>query len=169
MLQLVKGGARDHPPDRSQRAVRAKAAGCGGKAEPHFSVALLDSAGQSAIINDLPANGFDAAGTLQRFRADENAAAGSACRFAPGIGDPGGRVKLEEEKDESRNQHPFGQRLALEPYHAGDRKSTRLNSSYMSISYAVFCLKKKKKTKIITCFKKKKKHKKTKIKIQQNQ
>src|SRR4051812_50000360 len=28
----------------------------------------------------------------------------------------------------------------------GDRKSTRLNSSHMSISYAVFCLKKKKKT-----------------------
>src|SRR5438477_6367188 len=33
-------------------------------------------------------------------------------------------------------------------YHgpALDRKSTRLNSSHMSISYAVFCLKKKKKT-----------------------
>src|SRR6266480_6101355 len=29
---------------------------------------------------------------------------------------------------------------------AGDRKSTRLNSSHMSISYAVFCLKKKNKT-----------------------
>src|SRR5690242_20857777 len=29
-----------------------------------------------------------------------------------------------------------------------DRKSTRLNSSHMSISYAVFCLKKKRKTKI---------------------
>src|SRR5690242_21114169 len=29
-----------------------------------------------------------------------------------------------------------------------DRKSTRLNSSHMSISYAVFCLKKKKKNKI---------------------
>src|SRR5690242_20868197 len=28
-----------------------------------------------------------------------------------------------------------------------DRKSTRLNSSHMSISYAVFCLKKKKKSK----------------------
>src|SRR5438477_9890664 len=28
----------------------------------------------------------------------------------------------------------------------GDRKSTRLNSSHMSISYAVFCLKKKKHT-----------------------
>src|SRR6266480_3433109 len=31
-------------------------------------------------------------------------------------------------------------------YGRGDRKSTRLNSSHMSISYAVFCLKKKKKT-----------------------
>src|SRR5690242_21344990 len=35
---------------------------------------------------------------------------------------------------------------AGEPDGAGrDRKSTRLNSSHMSISYAVFCLKKKKK------------------------
>src|SRR5690242_21405466 len=33
---------------------------------------------------------------------------------------------------------------------AKDRKSTRLNSSHMSISYAVFCLKKKKKNKKIT-------------------
>src|SRR2546427_8347310 len=30
----------------------------------------------------------------------------------------------------------------------GDRKSTRLNSSHSQISYAVFCLKKKKKNKI---------------------
>src|SRR5699024_12200017 len=30
-----------------------------------------------------------------------------------------------------------------------DRKSTRLNSSHVSISYAVFCLKKKKKTNLI--------------------
>src|SRR3989454_9409708 len=29
--------------------------------------------------------------------------------------------------------------------HRGDRKSTRLNSSHLVISYAVFCLKKKKK------------------------
>src|SRR5438477_5838577 len=32
---------------------------------------------------------------------------------------------------------------------ARDRKSTRLNSSHMSISYAVFCLKKKKKKKYL--------------------
>src|SRR2546430_13338072 len=31
---------------------------------------------------------------------------------------------------------------------SGDRKSTRLNSSHSQISYAVFCLKKKKKTPI---------------------
>src|SRR5690242_21420103 len=31
-----------------------------------------------------------------------------------------------------------------------DRKSTRLNSSHMSISYAVFCLKKKKKQNTVT-------------------
>src|SRR5207249_10237679 len=30
-------------------------------------------------------------------------------------------------------------------FHPRDRKSTRLNSSHVSISYAVFCLKKKKK------------------------
>src|SRR5690242_21626480 len=32
----------------------------------------------------------------------------------------------------------------------GDRKSTRLNSSHMSISYAVFCLKKKKNNTTLT-------------------
>src|SRR5438067_9874780 len=38
-------------------------------------------------------------------------------------------------------------RVALPHGGAGDRKSTRLNSSHVSISYAVFCLKKKKKKK----------------------
>src|SRR5438067_6567169 len=33
-----------------------------------------------------------------------------------------------------------------------DRKSTRLNSSHVSISYAVFCLKKKKKKKTTTIY-----------------
>src|SRR5438067_10503734 len=33
----------------------------------------------------------------------------------------------------------------LSPSSLADRKSTRLNSSHVSISYAVFCLKKKKK------------------------
>src|SRR3989442_9976624 len=37
-------------------------------------------------------------------------------------------------------------RLVPEVTAAGDRKSTRLNSSHVRISYAVFCLKKKKKS-----------------------
>src|SRR3989454_6791910 len=41
--------------------------------------------------------------------------------------------------------HP---RLTAEPAHA-DRKSTRLNSSHLVISYAVFCLKKKKQISIV--------------------
>src|SRR5437868_12050717 len=36
-----------------------------------------------------------------------------------------------------------------EDFALGDRKSTRLNSSHVSISYAVFCLKKKKKNNYI--------------------
>src|SRR5713101_9263335 len=43
-----------------------------------------------------------------------------------------------------------------------DRKSTRLNSSHMSISYAVFCLKKKKKKQKQTILQKKKKKNKKK-------
>src|SRR5437868_12793093 len=43
----------------------------------------------------------------------------------------------------------------------GDRKSTRLNSSHVSISYAVFCLKKKKK-------KKNKKKEKKRLRIKKN-
>src|SRR5256885_10536442 len=37
---------------------------------------------------------------------------------------------------------------ADDPARHRDRKSTRLNSSHLVISYAVFCLKKKKKTRI---------------------
>ena len=37
--------------------------------------------------------------------------------------------------------------MPLNPYDREDRKSTRLNSSHVSISYAVFCLKKKKRRK----------------------
>src|SRR5699024_12019362 len=37
------------------------------------------------------------------------------------------------------------QTVSFTPSEKGDRKSTRLNSSHVSISYAVFCLKKKNK------------------------
>src|SRR5439155_25951415 len=58
---------------------------------------------------------------------------------------------------QQRRLHQVHARLALDrldqhgggprAHDGGDRKSTRLNSSHVAISYAVFCLKKKKKTK----------------------
>src|SRR5688572_31225851 len=46
-----------------------------------------------------------------------------------------------ERREEGRGPQP-GHQCGLDP---ADRKSTRLNSSHSQISYAVFCLKKKKK------------------------
>src|SRR5690242_20791736 len=69
-----------------------------------------------------------------------------------------GRVSLAREvphrgrdDDEQKDQQPHPSASALlwldtnlgHPVLPPDRKSTRLNSSHMSISYAVFCLKKK--------------------------
>src|SRR2546430_11557741 len=55
---------------------------------------------------------------------------------------------LEEDAERGQGE------LRVEARHADDddldRKSTRLNSSHSQISYAVFCLKKKKKNKIST-------------------
>src|SRR3712207_6883716 len=43
-------------------------------------------------------------------------------------------------------QREWGGTAAHDTQHRADRKSTRLNSSHANISYAVFCLKKKKLT-----------------------
>src|SRR5256885_12999512 len=57
-----------------------------------------------------------------------------------------GSIGLREEapqRDLALEREPLGEvRRHLEPER--DRKSTRLNSSHLVISYAVFCLKKKK-------------------------
>src|SRR2546426_4223067 len=63
---------------------------------------------------------------------------------SPRSGEPGGRGAGAGEPDQSPRQgsdHRWIRR---------DRKSTRLNSSHLVISYAVFCLKKKKKKNIAT-------------------
>src|SRR3712207_7290792 len=46
-----------------------------------------------------------------------------------------------------RGRRQAGQEVAVAHAALADRKSTRLNSSHANISYAVFCLKKKKKLK----------------------
>src|SRR2546422_6288874 len=53
---------------------------------------------------------------------------------------PGGREDQRAEQPRPGIEHPPAEEQR------GDRKSTRLNSSHGYISYAVFCLKKKKKT-----------------------
>src|SRR5437870_10942210 len=50
--------------------------------------------------------------------------------FVPGTGDPANWVVTNAD-------------VYAGKYPQGDRKSTRLNSSHVAISYAVFCLKKK--------------------------
>src|SRR5256885_9848721 len=64
------------------------------------------------------------------------------------------RLKLDDKTFRLTFQSRFGTAEWLQPYtdmtvkalaEQGDRKSTRLNSSHLVISYAVFCLKKKKK------------------------
>src|SRR3712207_7963760 len=67
-------------------------------------------------------------------------------RGARGPGSPNPRA---------RQLRPLGERDGGQPGRRGsggalDRKSTRLNSSHANISYAVFCLKKKKKKHITT-------------------
>src|SRR5437773_5084877 len=47
----------------------------------------------------------------------------------------------------TQHQHQQPRRERIERPQVPDRKSTRLNSSHITISYAVFCLKKKKKLK----------------------
>src|SRR5256885_9929837 len=51
--------------------------------------------------------------------------------------------------DPNKGSYAVGMELSIERVsasHGADRKSTRLNSSHLVISYAVFCLKKKKET-----------------------
>src|SRR6266568_8574765 len=95
--------------------------------------------------------------TLRRIRAVPEK------RTTPGTLRSGGRVRSARRSEPVADQ---GARRGPQEQHTGDvvhrvdrlalldRKSTRLNSSHSSISYAVFCLKKKKKTLIIVIFKK---------------
>src|SRR2546430_10731380 len=53
-------------------------------------------------------------------------------------------IALVPEGRELWPQLTVRENLELGAYSKGDRKSTRLNSSHSQISYAVFCLKKKK-------------------------
>src|SRR3712207_7290888 len=69
-------------------------------------------------------------------------APGAGCKARPFR--LGRDVLLPGARGHAEPPHHAGRRLKQGPLPA-DRKSTRLNSSHANISYAVFCLKKKKK------------------------
>src|SRR5204862_5170298 len=54
--------------------------------------------------------------------------------------DPASTLRIEELVDELKDRYT----VVIVTHNMQDRKSTRLNSSHVEISYAVFCLKKKK-------------------------
>src|SRR3712207_7470454 len=60
--------------------------------------------------------------------------------------DAQGEDRARDAREGHRDRHELDEREEVEPVDAEreDRKSTRLNSSHANISYAVFCLKKKK-------------------------
>src|SRR5688572_31778237 len=77
---------------------------------------------------------------------------------------PGSRKTISAGDDAELRDQAFGARITFDlpgvaerAMYFGtdplDRKSTRLNSSHSQISYAVFCLKKKKKSPNTTCHK----------------
>ncbi len=74
----------------------------------------LDPPGERAVVDDFVADRIDAADPVERLAPDQHAAA-SRRRGAPRrIGDVPRRVKLEEEKHESRDQQPLPRGAAMQ-------------------------------------------------------
>src|SRR5438876_9159618 len=89
------------------------------------------------VVDDLPSLGTTP-------HQEPVAAVGEPLRLAER---PGGEEAMAQRLDVARLHHHDRRDVAPrddQEVHRRDRKSTRLNSSHPSISYAVFCLKKKK-------------------------
>src|SRR3712207_6912533 len=72
---------------------------------------------------------------------------------APDAGAPCGRTAPAARPGERRHGAAAADgRCPPPPAREPDRESTRLNSSHAQISYAVFCLKKKQKTALLTSY-----------------
>ena len=109
VAELIEGTARDHAANFSDGFIRTNAASrfCGTK--PEIAACLLDGMGESAVIDDLAADRFDAARCSESCGTNKHAASsGSGCG-APAIANPCWRVEHEEEENEC------GDQPALEP------------------------------------------------------
>src|SRR3712207_6998315 len=84
--------------------------------------------------------------TLFRSAAEREECGRARRRAARGDGvEPDGRP-VRGARHPAHRQHRYAVPVRTDAGAQGDRKSTRLNSSHANISYAVFCLKKKKTT-----------------------
>src|SRR3712207_9209146 len=81
------------------------------------------------------------------FRSDHHAVSQLGCAVEHRR-HPRAELGVVDQRDQVRVGVQVGKLVGDVPV-VQDRKSTRLNSSHANISYAVFCLKKKKKTKVI--------------------
>ncbi len=108
MSQLVERRACNHPADLAGRTVGAKAACLAGEPQADAAAGALDGAGQRAVIDDLRADGAQAAAARQCLRPHQHAAAGRAGRRRIRARNPGRRIQFQEEKDKRRNQPAFG-------------------------------------------------------------
>src|SRR5256885_9973147 len=77
-------------------------------------------------------------------REHERAAGDRRQRDGGGFADPGRAPRERTETARHRRQAPLAAEIEIAHRPHRDRKSTRLNSSHLVISYAVFCLTKKK-------------------------
>src|ERR1700722_4936262 len=100
MVQLRKSAPRNHPSDFAEGPIGPDAQRAFAKPEPHPPAGAFDSARQSAIVDEFPADGRDAADFFEHPIPDEHASAGCSRRGAACAAYPGGWVEQEKEKDE---------------------------------------------------------------------
>src|SRR5258707_1350957 len=82
--------------------------------------------------------------TLLVERSAPGGQAGMSSRIENYLGFPSGLTGADLARRAFTQAKRFGAEILSPQEAVGDRKSTRLNSSHANISYAVFCLKKKK-------------------------
>ena len=117
MLQLSEGRTGNHRADAGDASVGPDAADREfGNSQPDASPAGLDACGQRAIVDQRIADAGDATDADKRFATDQHATAGG-CGVALARRHFGGRIELEEEKYEGRDQELFTERLATELDH----------------------------------------------------
>src|SRR6185312_11565064 len=120
MMQLVEGCSRDHAPDFAERSVATDAFVVCAQSQPNSAAAPLDGLRQRAIVDDFAADCRQAADFVQRFWADQNAAARCSGGLLPVRCDPAWRVKHEEEEYESRYKGFLRRCFASQAHHVGD-------------------------------------------------